>query len=143
MGEVVIIRLPHEQIDGLWSLLSPQINSALRYAHGELALEDIRSMAKDGQVQIWTIQDAESKQLYGTAVTQVVVYPGLRSLRIITLGGRALEVWARALSTALETFAREQKARRLEAYGRKGLQKMLEVLAFKPAYVALIKEVET
>lgn len=143
MGQTIIIRVPPDYLDGLWPVVSLRIEVALRHAQGELNVADVLELAKKGEAQVWTINGKDSKQLYGVAVTQVVNYPQMRAVRIVTLGGHSLDKWARNLNDAIEDFAREHGARRLEAFGRKGLVKMLEELAFRPAYVALVKEVET
>lgn len=141
MGEVVIVRLPDSAIKEAAETLRVWIAAALDHAHGELCSDDILDGALKGLYQIWTIHKKSDRELVGVVTTQVITYPRLVAVRIVTIAGVGLSWWARDLNDELESFCREHKAERMEAFGRKGLERKLSPLAFRPVYTAYIKEV--
>lgn len=137
-----VVRLPTERIEKIKPALEGMIKPALEYAHGELNFEDLMTMVKLDKVQIWAVFDRASMELRAIATTQVVKYPQFKALRVITLGGANMAIWARALDNMLTKFAKAQGCKRMEAFGRRGLAQRIEELGFTMMYVAYGKEVE-
>lgn len=137
----VIIRQTKEMAWELRKLLLPQIARALDFTSGEATAEDLLFMALHDNAQVWTIQDKDSMALAGVVVTQVIVYPQMSVLRVVTLGGEGMDGWARELDDSLTAFCKKLGLKRMEAFGRKGLAKKLDKLAFLPKYTVYSKEV--
>jgi len=77
----------------------------------------------------------------GVATTQVVDFPRIAILRVVTLQGKNLNVWMEALLRVLEQFCREQGLQRIEVVGRRGWVRKLAGLGFREVYSVVVKEV--
>jgi len=125
----------------VWVRLTPYLQEALRYCHGELSESSIKALVAADRQQIWVALAGDGAELLGVILTEVSEYPTLRVLRIVLLQGINFKDWSGHARVALEIFAREQGASRLEASGRKGLARLLAPLGFEVAYTTLIMEV--
>ena len=141
LGEVVVVIDASQWVYPMWPKVEPMITEALEYAHGESSPEDIRAQIAARRAQLWIVMGRDTKKLYATAVTEVVVYHRFKALRIITLGGHKMAGWARDLDTELTRFCWRHGITRMEAAGRRGLVRRLEELAFQVAYTVVVKDV--
>jgi len=114
-------------------------HQALKYANGEMEVEDLLKGFEEGRIQIWAV--LEDGRLVGVATTQVVDFPRIAILRVVTLQGKNLNVWMEALLHALEQFCREQGLQRIEVVGRRGWVRKLAGLGFREVYSVVVKEV--
>jgi len=120
--------------------LAEWTNKALKYAHGETSPEDMVKAFQEGRMQVWAVFD--DAKLVGVATTEVVDYPRLAVLRVVTLQGSNLSVWASHLLEALLTFCKEQGLERIEVVGRRGWVRKLAPLGFREIYSVVAREVE-
>lgn len=125
----------------VWVRLTPYLQEALRYCHGELSESSIKALIAADKMQVWVALAGEGAELLGVILTELSEYPCMRVLRIVLLQGIHFKDWSGHARVALEIFAREQGASRLEASGRKGLARLLAPLGFEVAYTTLIMEV--
>lgn len=132
-------------VPNLWPVFEPKVAIALEHSLGEVTAEDLKTRVIDGNAQLWLVVELPAteleKAIVAVAITEVVQYDQLSSIRVITLGGANMAKWARGLDDALVVFAREQGATRLEAVGRAGLGRKLAHLAFLPSYTVYTKEI--
>jgi len=126
----------------VWVRLTPYLQEALRYCHGELSESSIKALVAADRQQIWVALAGDGAELLGVILTELSEYPCMRVLRIVLLQGIHFKDWSGHARVALEIFAREQGASRLEASGRKGLARLLAPLGFEVAYTTLIMEVK-
>jgi len=141
MDQVVIV-LANKLLANYWPQFKERVDSALAHSLGELTAEDVLSRAAKDTVQVWGVYDKRMQELYAVAVTEVVTYEQYSALRVITLGGYKMELWASDLDRVFQRFCREQNLVKIEAVGRKGLERRLRQLAFRPVYTVFVKEVE-
>jgi hypothetical protein len=138
--DYLIVQVHADNVRQVAELVGPLIDAALEHASGELTTDDILNCATRGKFQVWLVTQA--RQLVGAATTQVVQYPRCAAVRVVTLGGRDMDSWAARLDDEIQAFGREQGATRIEACGRKGLERKLRELAYIPRYTMLVKEIE-
>lgn len=132
-----VFPLRPDQVMGLWPLVEPFITIALEHSENELEAIDICQKSMQGEMQIWMI--ARLDKLQGIGVTEVITFPKLTSLRVVTLSGEHFREWKEELDKQLEKFARIVKADRIEAVGRKGWTRELCNLGYKQAYVIVTR----
>jgi len=112
---------------------------ALKYANGEMEVKDILRGFEEGRIQVWAV--LENARIVGVATTQVVDFPRIAVLRVVTLQGKNLNAWMEALLRALEQFCREHGLQRIEVVGRRGWVRKLAGLNFREVYSIVVKEV--
>lgn len=140
--EFEVVRVYRDTVAGLQSAVKDLVEPALAHSYGELVYEDLMDLVKEDKAQLWLVFKTDTQDLAAACTTQVVKYPRLTALRVITLGGLRMSLWARDLDDALIEFAKKQGCKRMEAFGRKGLVRKLEELAFTVMYTAYGKEIE-
>jgi len=140
MHEIVLAA--GREVRHLQLIIYEYLKEALDWAAGELDALDLIALVEEDKAQLWLIFGEESRKLRAVATTMVVQYPRLKVVRVVTLAGEGMDEWAGELAERLEKFARGQECQRLEAFGRKGLEKKLGKLGFRAQYVTLVKEVE-
>lgn len=139
MGEAVVRAIPAKDLRLAWGEVSRFVDYALRYSQGEFESLDIFARAISGKMQVWPIYLASG--LVAVATTEIVDYPHVSALRVVTLSGDQMEKWKSELDTALTAFAVEHHLDRIELMGRGGFEKTLAELGFERAYVCLTKGV--
>ncbi len=126
----------------VWGEVSGKIVEALHHSWAELSLQDVYNRLQNGTMQLWGVQQNGGPEFVGVAVTEVVDYAQVARLRIVTLGGSHMAEWQEQLCRRLTDYAAYLNLQGLEAVGRPGLLKNLQVLGFQPAYVIYIKNTE-
>jgi hypothetical protein len=132
-----IFPLYPQQVMQMWPLLQSFVAAALVHTQGEMGPLDVCERAMNGAMQLWVI--AEQDKLHGVAVTEVIEFPQITSLRIVTLSGERFAEWKGELDQRLEQFAHVVGAGRIEAVGRPGWARSLRALNYKPTYVIVTR----
>jgi hypothetical protein len=140
--EYEVTRIHKDLVGGLQLIVKGLVEPALEHCYGELTFNDLIDIVVEDRAQLWLVFETEHQGLVAACTTQVVKYPQLKALRVITLGGTNMHLWARDLDDALIQFAKDHGCTRMEAFGRKGLARRLEELAFTVMYTAYGKEIE-
>jgi hypothetical protein len=127
--------VPHDQVASIWEYVLPHIQAAVDHSEGELEANDVFAPLCMGDMQLWVVVDGDA--ICATLVTEIITYPRKRILRILSLGGRGLRKWY-YLFPEIEKFAVAQGCDTIEAWARKGFEKMLP--DWKSSYQVLTKE---
>ena len=125
----VALILP-EDVEVVWPHVENHIERSAARAEGELTPADYLAFLINGQMHLWVA--IEDKNVIAAMVTQVIVYPRKRVLRIIAIGGEGMERW-KQFFPMLENFAASLNCTSLEAWGRKGWKKILK--DWKSSYI--------
>jgi len=142
LNEAVEVIRMDQYVGRLWPKIEPLISAALVHSSNEVTSAQLREAVIFRRAQLWLVISKDPVRIIAASVTEVIEYPNVKTLRIITLAGEHFKSWHRTLDETLQRFAREQGATSLEAVGRKGLGRLLEDLCFKPIYTHYRKEVE-
>lgn len=120
-----------------WPIAKEYLKPAIAL-NGALDDEDVLDLIKQEHMQLWGIHDGDLKAVM---VTEVVIYPKLKRLRVVLIGGHEMYLWNDVVIHTLEQFARELGAKGIEGAGRRGWVKSLEQFGFKEYATTMIKEI--
>lgn len=135
-----VLLAPIEIVEDLWPQVVDHIDSALKHSNGEYLSNDILDLIISRQIHLWCVVDG--KEIVAAYTTQLRIYPQLKTLLVLTIGGSGLFKWGRLVEDSLYQFAKLQNCSILEVYGRKGWGRLLARQAdFKQQYIVLTKEI--
>ena len=115
-----------------WAQAQPHIEAALAYAGDTHEIQDIQEACLIGEAHLWTSENS-------AAVTEIIQYPRLRSVRIWLAGGDLAEL-RDDIRPRIETYARREGAGRIEIAGRPGWKRALAGVGYTPACQVVSKE---
>ena len=139
-GNCKVVLIQPDDLDMVWDEVVPLIESALKYLEGEVIPEDLVQPIKTGKMQLWV---ALSGGVIAAMITEIVVYPRKRVLRVITIAGkdgRGMSKWYGFLPL-VEGFALSNNCSSLEAWTRKGMAKKLKDWEHK--YMVITKDLKS
>jgi hypothetical protein len=126
--------VPVDYIETAWPQVQPYMEGAAEYTYGRYTAEDIKQGILTKPQQLWIAFDADNKIL-GAVVTEIVVYPRLRSLVMHFTGGVDLKSWKPDMLSMLQRFAKENGCDVIESYGREGWGKVFKNDGFKSRFM--------
>jgi hypothetical protein len=106
----------------LWDEVKDSVLTALIEDGGRMTLTDIKDALDAQDMQLWGLHDGI---LRAVMVTEIVNYPQMRVIRIVTVSGRDMELWLDKLIETVEAWGGEQGAHAMEFVGRLGWKKVL------------------
>ena len=136
-----VILIQPDDLDVVWDEVVPLISAALEYSEGEVIPEDLVKPIKIGKMQLWVAMLEGS--VIAAMITEIVVYPRKRTLRVITIAGkdgRGMNKWYGFLPL-VEGFAISNNCSSLEAWTRKGMAKKLTDWEHK--YMVITKDLKS
>lgn len=93
----------------LWPEVRPHIKRALdREGSGRYLPEDVLRFALNGKVKLWVAWNQATTEIEAAIVTEIVIYPQLKDLRIWLVGGGNMRAWIAEARDTLEAFGRAQ-----------------------------------
>lgn len=130
----MVIQIPAHEVPNMD--VRPLLEKALSHAHGEVAYEDVINDCAMGNKQLWVVSD-KLYRMKAAAITELSDYPRMRVARVLFLGGNGLPDWSDELREAIEKWARQWGAYRVDVLGRKGWERILDKHGYTPLYVHL------
>lgn len=106
----------------------PQIEAALRYAHGTHEFEDVVQMLLDGRAQAWANGDS-------IAITEIIAYPRKKVLHCFLAGGKSAEIIA--MMEAAAAWGKSYGCTAFTIAGRKGWQRVLGKHGWRPTMTVM------
>lgn len=137
-----IALIPHTEVPLTWHLYSPLVQEALDYSRGECLLEDIYQMAASGGMQVWVAADEKEKRtaiVEAVMITQIIVYPRKRFLRIVVLAGTSVHRFDDGWEV-IENWAIDQECHGVESFARRGFQRWAKGSGFREYYSVIGKD---
>ena len=135
-----VVLIQPGDLELVWDEVVPLIEAALKYSEGEVIPEDLVKPIKIGKMQLWAALSEGS--VIAAMITEIVVYPRKRVLRVITIAGkdgRGMSKWYGFLPL-VEGFALSNNCSSLEAWTRKGMAKKLTDWEHK--YMVITKDLK-
>ena len=126
--------VPLDYIETAWPQVESYMEGAAEYTYGRYNVEDIKQGVLTKPQQLWIAFDADNKIL-GAVVTEIVVYPRMRSLVMHFTGGVDLKSWKPDMLSMLQRFAKENGCDVIESYGREGWGKVFKNDGFKSRFM--------
>ena len=122
-----IYAIPPGEIDRHWFLVEHKLGNAIAYSDNKYSLSSVYEAIKNEEMQLWLIKSAYDLQ--AVVVTQIVDYPEKRVCLIMFTGGDKIDTYKHLISD-ISRFARYNRCKSIEFYGRHGWLKKISVLGF-------------
>ena len=123
----------------IWPEVSDYVTRALNLTLGQINADTVLEKIKTQDMQLWVI--AESAIL-GAMVTEILIYPNRKILRVVTLGGEGWDNWGSDIVETLDSYAKYVGATGIEFVGRKGWSKKLAQHGYSTRCAYFQKELE-
>ena len=111
-----------EDIAHIWGQVAPLLERVKEHSEGEAEPDDFLEPLTHGDMQLWIF--TEESSLHSAMITQIIVYPQKKILRVISMAGSEFEK-LRQFNDMVESFAIKTGCTGLELWGRKGWKKLL------------------
>lgn len=130
--EYVVRGVVAEQLPKLWKHGESFVKRALDHANGEMDHHCIRDFCERRQMQLWLI--GYQGKVVAAATTEIVCYPMKKVVRVVTLAGKDMDLWAPKLDKMLEEWGLDLGCEGIECYVRAGMTKKLAGLGYNKKY---------
>ena len=111
-----------EDIAHIWEQVAPLLDRVKEHSEGEAEPDDFLEHLSHVEMQLWIF--IEESSLHSAMITQIIVYPQKKILRVISIAGSEFEK-LRQFNDVVELFAIKTGCTGLELWGRKGWKKLL------------------
>ncbi len=130
--DLFITAVPRDLVDSIWPEVLPLISPVMRFANGTMDADDLKSFIGKGDMQLWVVIDKVTQKIPLVVVTEIVLYPKLKSCRIVLVNGDGLKNMRIAVDH-VENWARSIDCKRIEGSGRQalGIGRILKASGFK------------
>lgn len=136
MVETVTVRaLKADEIDDNWEWIEPYIEMALEYSLGELSADEIKEDAIKGIFLVLAFLRGD--EVLGVITVETVVYSRTKIVCVPHVGGKEIDSWCDLMVETVSSLAKEQGAKTVISYGRRGWLKKLKPHGFKEQYTIL------
>jgi len=119
-----IFYIPSGKVTKVWPEIYPLLDKCHRYSNGELETQDFLNMIVEGNMHLWVA--VEDGVMIAAVVSEFVIYPRKKIMRIVSLGGKGVDRWLEKLYAVIEATALSVGCTGLEAWGRKGWERKLK-----------------
>jgi len=134
--------IPSERLNEVWEDCEPYIAMGNGKSRDEMSVTDIYERLSEARMQLWLVFN-EDKDIISVLTTEIIDYPRKTVCRIVTLGGKDLDIWVEDWLETIEAWALENDCVAIETVCRKGFIKKLERFGYENAYTVLVKELTT
>jgi hypothetical protein len=134
--------IPSDRINEVWEECEPYIAMGNGKSRDEMSVMDIYERLSQARMQLWLIFN-DNKEIVSVLTTEIIEYPQKTMCRIVTLGGKDLDIWVEEWLDTIEAWALEKGCVAMETVCRKGFIKKLERFGYENAYTVLVKELTT
>lgn len=139
---IYISGITSDKIEDVWPICKEYIDLGNSKSRDEMDVEDIYDRLLHTQMQLWLVFD-ENSEVISCLTTEVILYPQKKTCRIVTLGGKDLDLWVDKFLDTLEEWAIQAGCEAIETSCRKGFIKKLEKFGYEHTYTVLGKELTT
>ena len=134
--------IPSSRITDVWDKCKEYIELGNNKSKQEMNIEDIYEKLLVAEMQLWIVYDEEAN-IKSVLTTEIVIYPRMKTCRIVTLGGEGMDIWVEQFLDILEEWAIDNDCVAMETACRKGFIKKLEKFGYEHTYTILTKELQT
>ena len=111
-----------EDIAYIWEEVARLRNRVKEHSEGEADPDDFLEPLTHGHMQLWIA--TEDKQMHSAMITQIIVYPQKKVLRVISIAGSDFKRLYE-FNDMVESFAIKTGCSGMELWGRRGWKKLL------------------
>ena len=131
----MIAAIPRQDISGLWPVIEPYIDRALKFTFGEYKSNDVKDKAMDGHVIFFVV--SKDGLIQSVISAEMVETPHKKYMNIVTTAGINFDEWIDDTVDTIIAVAKEQGAEDITMIGRKGWLRKMKKYGFKHKYTAL------
>lgn len=124
-------------VNQIWPLVEDQIQLAIDRSQGEYSLSDVQLYLLTGDMRLWIAY--EGKDIIASAVTQLVKHSNGITCVVLYMAGTMMEQW-KAYSAAVEEWAKENGAVKMQAFVRKGITRAFKDFDYHHVYDVVQKD---
>lgn len=126
-----------EDLPSVWREARALVERGIKYAHGELSIDDVYRLVQAGAFQMFIMRTASTIHLVGVA--EFCKYPGYTALRLVAVGGRkqALNTWFRLFWGELRDWGAAHGAAKIEASCHPAMSRLLVKKGFYTPYTTV------
>ena len=95
--------IPSSKVKEVWEKCEPYIEMGNNKSKQEMNLEDIYEKLLTADMQLWVVYN-DDLEIESVLTTEVVIYPRMKTCRIVTLGGQDLDNWVEQFLDVLEKW---------------------------------------
>lgn len=122
-----------QDIEIVWPSINDYMIGAAKYTHGRYEVQDIKEqLLRNPRQQLWIAYD---DKVYGAVITEVMIYPQMKTLIMHFTGGVELPKWKNEMLLVLRSFAKDQQCKVIESYGRTGWKKVFKNDGFNSKFM--------
>ena len=129
--------IPSSKVNDVWDRCKKFIEMGNNKSQQEMNVDDIYQKLLTTDMQLWMVF-SEDAEIVSVLTTEVVLYPRMKTCRIVTLGGKDMDDWVEQFLEVLEEWALEN-----DCVCRKGFIKKLEKYGYEHTYTILTKKLQT
>jgi len=115
-----MLPVPHDNAESVWHLVEPLIRKAVD-VHPGYEMDDVLEAILHRDMQLW-ISVTDRNEILVAWVTQILVFPRMKTLQILFMGGRQLRRCAHHMNK-LQEYALSVGCSEMGAISRRGLVK--------------------
>lgn len=131
-----IYEVAEADVDAVFPSIARRAAVALRHVGADdLTVAGLREALIDGRFVLWVVVEEET--IIAFVVLNVVDRPEGRTLIVVLVAGVRFAEWAAEVQRLLEEFMGIIGARRMESCSRKGMEKWLRGLGWRPRAVIM------
>ena len=119
--------------NAVWNDIEGYMEGAAKYTHGRYKVEDIKKeLYRNRNQQLWIAYD---DKIYGAVITEIIVYPQMKTLIMHFTGGVELPKWKDDMLALLRRFAKDHDCKVIESYGRTGWKRIFKNDGFQSKFM--------
>ena len=134
--------IPSSKVNDVWDRCKKFIEMGNNKSQQEMNVDDIYEKLLTTDMQLWMVF-SEDAEIVSVLTTEVVLYPRMKTCRIVTLGGKDMDDWVEQFLEVLEEWALDNNCVAMETACRKGFIKKLEKYGYEYTYTILTKKLQT
>lgn len=122
-----------------WEQSAPLIQKGLKYANGEIALEDIYSDLQHDKGKLYVVTDDETN-IIAAFIMEIRNFRRKKVCFVPYIGGERLDEWCDEMLKLAEDVARAEGASAVYGMGRRGWARRLKSSGYEELYTTVGKE---
>ena len=119
-----------------WPIAKEYLAKSAALSHGAFDLDDIYRRLVSKDAQLWCVHNGDIKAVI---VTQIMIYPKQKRLKLFLLGGEDMAKWEPMVSDVWDRFAKENGCAGIEISGRRGWARNAKQYGYEEQEVTMIK----
>ena len=125
------------EVEAVWPHIVEHLERAVAFSDGEIETEDFLPFLLNEEMQLWVA--VGGGECVAAMVTQIIVYPRKKILRVIAIGGRDMKIWMQHIDM-LENYALAMGCTELEAWTKRGFLRVLK--DWKMSHIVIKKDLK-